>query len=76
VGQWTAIGVAVSIIVQIIVGAWVISAMYTRITDLETRVAHVEQTKVGIDTITPQLDEINRRLAVIEAQTLDHGGRR
>ena len=75
ISHWTAIGVAVSILVQIIIGAWVISGMNTRINDIEVRVQHVELYKANSDAITPQLDEINRRLSVIEANTIDRGPR-
>jgi hypothetical protein len=71
ISHWTAIGVAASIIIQIIIGAWVISGMNTRINDIEVRVQHVEAYKADKDAISPQLDEINRRLSVIEANTIN-----
>ncbi|MHB8303622.1 MAG: hypothetical protein ACYDC6_12405 [Acidobacteriaceae bacterium] len=76
INHWTAVGVAVSIVVQIIIGSWIISGMNTRINDIDVRMTRVEQRKVDGETITPQLDEINRRLAVIETNTIEAKGLR
>lgn len=70
IAHWTMIGVIATIIIQVITGAWVVSAMYTRIGDLDVRVTQIEQTKENVDTLTPQLEEINRRLGVIETKVL------